>query len=101
MQTETYNRINKNNGRPQINCPHCQNHHLKIRSSQQKHPLLKEIRLQCPNFECSFSCVANIELMYTVSPSGIPNPSINLPTFKVLKQLQAANDEMWRLKKYE
>lgn len=74
-------------------CPHCKTSVLKIRTSEQKHALLKEIRLQCPNLICSFSCVGNIELIYTLSPSAMPDPSIQLPTIQQLKERKAANDE--------
>ena len=83
----------KGNSRPQIPCPHCKDSNLKIRSSLQKHPLLKEIRMQCPNIACSFSCVGNIELSYTISPSAIPDPQIRLPTIQELQERKAANND--------
>ncbi|ELO6156185.1 ogr/Delta-like zinc finger family protein [Escherichia coli] len=93
MTAISYNTINKNNSRPKMVCPHCKTSVLKIRTSEQKHALLKEIRLQCPNLTCSFSCVGNIELIYTLSPSAMPDPSIQLPTIQQLKERKAANDE--------
>ena len=74
-------------------CPHCKTSVLKIRTSEQKHLLLKEIRLQCPNLACSFACVGNIELTYVLSPSATPDPAIQLPTLKELKERKAANDD--------
>ncbi|WP_228146954.1 ogr/Delta-like zinc finger family protein [Acinetobacter sp. ANC 4204] len=93
MTAVCFNKINKNNSRPKLVCPHCKTTVLKIRTSEQKHPLLKEIRLQCPNLSCSFSCVGHIELIYTLSPSATPDPSVQLPTIQELKELKAANDE--------
>ena len=93
QQNLEYNKINKNNGRPQILCPHCQVSKLRIRSSEQNHPLLKVLWLQCPNLLCGFTCGGHIELTHTISPSATPNSSIYLPTLKQLQQLKAANDE--------
>ena len=92
-QNLQYNKINKNNGRPQMPCPHCQATTLRIRSSQQNHPLLKKIWLQCPNLMCGFTCGGHIEITHTISPSAMPNPSIHLPTLKELMEHKAANDE--------
>lgn len=83
----------KNNSRPQILCPHCQLVNLKIRSSEQKHSLLKVINLQCPNLFCGFSCGGNIEITHTISPSASPNPNIALLTLKEIMELKASNQE--------
>lgn len=93
MTAVSFNKTNADSSRPRMICPHCKVTNLKIRSSEQKHPLLKEIRLQCPNILCSFSCVGNIELTYVISPSATPDPSIQLPTIQELKELKAANDD--------
>ena len=91
MTALSYNKINKNNSRPQIKCPHCKSTNLKIRTSEQRHPLLKEIWLTCPNLFCGFTCRGHIEITHTISPSASPDPEIYIPT---LLQLQAANDDM-------
>ena len=78
--------------RPQLLCPHCKATNLRIRSSEQKHSLLKSIFLQCPNIFCSFTCGGNIEITHEISPSAIPNPEIKLITLKELALRKAAND---------
>lgn len=88
-----YNTLNKNNARPQIMCPHCKKTNLKIRSSEQRHPLLKDIWLACPNFLCGFTCRGHIEITHSISPSATPDPSIFIPTFQqILAQRVASND---------
>jgi len=77
-----YNKINKNNSRPQLVCPHCKVTNLKIRSSEQRHPLLKDVWLTCPNLFCGFTCGGHIE-------------KIHIPT---LLELKSANDENWEEK---
>lgn len=59
-------------------CPHCGSS-LPVRSSQAESPVLKKIYLQCSNLECSFSAQAFLEIKFQLSPSGTPNPEINLP----------------------
>lgn len=85
-----YNTINKNNSRPQIICPHCKSNNLKIRSSEQRHPLLKDVWLTCPNLFCGFTCGGHIEITHTISPSASPDAKIHIPT---LLEIKAANDE--------
>ncbi|WP_151710578.1 ogr/Delta-like zinc finger family protein [Acinetobacter brisouii] len=85
-----FNKMNKNNSRPQIDCPHCKTTKLKIRSSEQTHPLLKSIWLTCPNLFCGFTCGGHIEITHTCSPSSTPDPNIKLPT---LLEIKAANDD--------
>ena len=80
--------------RPQILCPHCRLANLRIRSSEQVHPLLKKIWLQCDNLHCGFTCGGNIEITYQISPSVIPNCNIRLQTLDEIKAARkAANDE--------
>lgn len=79
--------------RPQLLCPHCAANNLRIRSSNQKHPLLKTIFLQCPNIYCGFTCSGNIEITHEISPSAMPNPEIKLMTLKEITGRKAANDE--------
>lgn len=83
----------KNNARPQLLCPHCTANNLRIRSSNQKHPLLKTIFLQCPNIYCGFTCSGNIEITHEISPSAAPNPEVNLMTLKEITGRKAVNDE--------
>ena len=83
----------KNNARPQLLCPHCTATNLRIRSSNQKHPLLKTIFLQCPNIYCGFTCSGNIEITHEISPSALPNPEVKLMTLKEITGRKAANDE--------
>lgn len=76
----------------QFKCPHCVSA-LAIRSSREEHAILKTLWFQCSNVHCGFTCGGHIEITHTISPSAIPNPSIQLPTLKELLELKAANDE--------
>ncbi|MDU7561416.1 MAG: ogr/Delta-like zinc finger family protein [Acinetobacter baumannii] len=60
-------------------CPHCGSP-FPVRTSYFENPILKRLFLQCKNIECSFSAQAFIEIKYELSPSGVPNPEINLPS---------------------
>lgn len=91
-EANKYNKINKNNARPQLLCPHCESTNLRIRSSQQEHKLLKRIWLQCPNLFCGFSCGGNIEITHELSPSATPNPAVQLMTLKEIALLKAENE---------
>ncbi|WP_336032979.1 ogr/Delta-like zinc finger family protein [Acinetobacter bereziniae] len=87
-QTQLQLKINKSSSRPQLLYPHCQSTNLRIRSSEQNHPLLKNIWLRCPNLFCGSTCGGNIEITHQISPSATPNPSFN----EVIL-LKVANDE--------
>ena len=83
----------KTTARPQLLCPHCTATNLRIRSSEQRHSLLKTIFLQCPNIYCGFTCGGNIEITHEISPSARPNLDIKLQTLKELAGRKVANDE--------
>lgn len=56
-------------------CPYCLGTAL-IRTSQQSSELTKEITCQCRNLECGHTFVAIVEVVRTLSPSAIKNPSL-------------------------
>lgn len=66
-------------------CPHCKQQAL-IRTSAQMSPLLRELRYVCRNDECGHTFVAYAEISYTLSPSAMPDPSINLPFSQHVKR---------------
>ncbi|WP_314338407.1 ogr/Delta-like zinc finger family protein [Acinetobacter guillouiae] len=71
-------------------CPHC-NSQFNVRSSYFENTILKRLFLQCSNYECSFSAQAFVEIKYELSPSGTPNPDINLPLSpaKIKKEVES------------
>ena len=68
-----------------MGCPHCEQNSLRVRSSKQPHPLLKIIYFQCKDVNCGFTCQANLEIKYQISPPALVNPDINIPSVKVIK----------------
>lgn len=59
-------------------CPHCKGK-TKTRTSRGLSPTLRELIYQCNDPECSYSFVVEAEAVRTLSPSGKPDPAINLP----------------------
>lgn len=74
-------------------CPHC-TAGMYIKSSRSVHALLRNIFLQCSNYECSFSAGGILEITHEISPSAIPDANVQLRTIKELTSRQAANDEL-------
>ncbi|QDQ89149.1 ogr/Delta-like zinc finger family protein [Alcaligenaceae bacterium SJ-26] len=64
-----------------MNCPHCQRR-AQIRTSVALTPTLRNVYFLCENVACGHSWVATLEAVRTISPSGIPNPAINLPVME-------------------
>ncbi len=73
-------------------CPHCKSG-MTVRSSNAVHALLRNIFLQCSNYQCSFSAGGILEITHEISPSARPNIEIQLQTIKELTARKAANDE--------
>ena len=65
---------------------------MTIRSSTAVHALLRNIFLQCSNYQCSFSGGGILEITHEISPSAKPNLEIKLQTIKELTERKAAND---------
>lgn len=63
---------------PGMRCPHCSSPSA-ARSSRVLSRLLKEVYYQCKNPACGFTWVATLEAVRGLSPSGMPNPSVDLP----------------------
>lgn len=61
-----------------MNCPHCGSR-AQIRKSQQLTKTMREAYFLCLNLVCGHSWLAHIEAVRTIAPSGIPDPTINLP----------------------
>ncbi|MDP2127222.1 MAG: ogr/Delta-like zinc finger family protein [Pseudohongiella sp.] len=64
--------------RPKRICPDCGGA-LRIRDSWSKHPLLHFEYVQCMDAECGVVYRVQREFTHLISPSGKPNPSVNLP----------------------
>lgn len=63
-------------------CPHCKGS-LRIRTSEGQHIFLRNAYLQCGNEACGATYRAQFEITHEMSPSGMPNPSIQLPAAPV------------------
>lgn len=59
-------------------CCHCQSK-VRIRTSYGRHLLLREAYLQCTNEACGATFRGQFEVTHSLSPSGMPNPQIQLP----------------------
>ncbi|MGE7993518.1 ogr/Delta-like zinc finger family protein [Pseudomonas sp. NPDC089554] len=59
-------------------CPHCISR-MRIRTSEGKHVFLRIAYLQCVNEVCGWSVRAEFEMTHELSPSGMPNPEVQLP----------------------
>lgn len=68
-------------------CPHCGGA-LRTRSSRGKHELLRINYIECVQEACHWSAVGYTEITHELSPSGMPNPRINLPTAPTLLRRQ-------------
>lgn len=60
-------------------CPHCLNR-MRIRTSEGRHIFLRIAYLQCTNEACGWSVRAEFEMTHELSPSGMPNPAVSLPS---------------------
>lgn len=76
-------------------CPHCHGK-MRIRTSDGVHMFLRVAYLQCVNEACGWVCRAQFEMTHELSPSGMPNPSAQLPlapkALRVEAQRRPAND---------
>ncbi len=59
-------------------CPHCQTR-ATARTSRELTLTLREVTFQCNKLECGHTYVVNMEFARTLSPSAMPNLSLNLP----------------------
>lgn len=73
-------------------CPHC-TAGMTIKSSRSVHALLRNIYLQCSNYQCSFAAGGILEITHEISPSAKPNLEIRLQTIQELTERKAANDD--------
>lgn len=60
-----------------MRCPHCETPAL-ARTSISIGDLYREITYQCQRAECSFSWVAGLGVVRSLSPSGTPKPGLNI-----------------------
>ncbi|ANY87837.1 MULTISPECIES: ogr/Delta-like zinc finger family protein [Pseudomonas] len=60
-------------------CPHCTGK-MRIRTSEGRHIFLRIAYLQCVNEACGWSVRAQFEMTHELSPSGMPNPDVHLPS---------------------
>lgn len=75
-----------------LRCPHC-DHGLRVRTSVALHPLLRSTYLQCTNVNCGATYRGQMEITHAMSPSGCPNPNIDLPIADTEIRRQAIEQE--------
>jgi hypothetical protein len=77
-----------------LSCLHC-GQPLRTRSSRRLLPTSTELFLECTSFDCRATYGAAIEITHGITPSAIPNPSVQLrmapPRRRALPQ--PANDD--------
>ncbi|MBK3814254.1 ogr/Delta-like zinc finger family protein [Paraburkholderia fungorum] len=61
-----------------ICCPICATR-ASARTSRKLSDTLREIRYRCENDDCGHIYVAHLEVVYTVVPSALENPAVELP----------------------
>lgn len=72
-------------------CPHCGSG-FPIRHSIELNSILRRVHAQCINTECGFTAQGFFQWEYELSPSGRPNPEINLPVSPhKIKKAQVTN----------
>lgn len=59
-------------------CPHCRAGSFR-RSSRMITPMLREVFYACRNIACGHTWKASLIFEYSLSPSAIPDPGLNLP----------------------
>jgi len=78
-----------------MTCPHC-GWPAVVRTSQAMSNLTRQSTYCCTNEECGHTFVGLTEVVYTLSPSATPDPSVRLPLSKhvrresLLEQLEHA-----------
>lgn len=59
-------------------CPHCRERAI-VRATRELSPIYAERYLQCSSPTCGYTYVVGIEVIRTLSPSGTPNPELQIP----------------------
>ena len=60
-------------------CPHCHGR-MRIRTSEGQHIFLRITYMQCTNEACGWAVRAEFQMTHELSPSGMPNPEVHLPS---------------------
>lgn len=60
-------------------CPHCHGR-MRVRTSVGRHIFLRVAYLQCTTEACGWAVRAEFEMTHELSPSGMPNPDVYLPS---------------------
>lgn len=76
-----------------MNCPHCRTR-ARVQTSVELSATMRRVYMQCPNLACGHSWSAILEAERTISPSGIPNPAIDLPIAE-RRQVEAIHDVLY------
>lgn len=61
-----------------ISCPICAAG-ARARTSRKLSDTLREIRYRCENDDCGHIYIAHLEVVYTVVPSALENPAVQIP----------------------
>lgn len=64
-----------------MDCPHCGSR-AQIRTSTGVSRTMRKVYFLCNKVPCGHSWVATLEAIRTISPSGLPDPSVDLPVME-------------------
>lgn len=64
--------------RAMLLCPHCQ-FPMNIRSSDRITATVKHLYVHCTNVDCAFSAKWGLAPIHEISPSQMPDPSVDVP----------------------
>ena len=71
---------------PRFICPHCKAYAVSVKSRLMG-ALMKETTYRCTNLACGHIFVCTVEVSRTLSPSGMPDPEVNIPFSQHIRQL--------------
>jgi hypothetical protein len=74
-------------------CPHCRTR-ATARSSRDMSLTFREVTFMCNNAECGHTYIVNMEFARTLSPSAIPDLSLNLPLSEHVRERLAKQFEL-------
>ena len=69
---------------PRFLCPHCKSYAKSVKTRPMG-VLMKETTYCCQNLDCGHIFVCTVEVSRTLSPSGMPDPEIQIPLSQHLR----------------
>ena len=74
-------------------CSHCYAA-VRVRTSEGSHLLLRTLYLECTNLASGATYRGQVEVTHQLSPSGTPNPAVQLPVAPMAIQRRARADSL-------